>query len=262
MVEFWHFFHLLAKNSVTFILLFIDLIIFLFKVVGLSPLHETSGTGGFHVLLLNMLNVLHAFSTHFANFSNHQLILPLFLWQLILDSFHRFFKLLNLFFVTFLYIVNLKLRLFPHVLDNLLILWLNPLVGWLQLQKPVSEFVHWLGHGFLVTELERNDIFELLQWGSACKLQEMLKFEFELLDVLKTSQQVPQAFFYLVSLGHIIVRTRPCLISVFLQSIVIVRIIFLVTHLVSSESWISEFSQKHMERSVIGSEGKTFNARF
>ena len=114
----------------------------------------------------------------------------------------------------------------------------------------------------MVTELVRNDTFELLQRGSACKLQEMLKFEFELLDVLKTGQQVPQAFFYLASLGRIIVRMHPSLVFVFLQAIVIVRIIFLVTHIASSKSRMSEFSQKHVQRSVIGSDGKTFNARF
>ena len=94
----------------------------LFKIVNPTPLCDPLDVGSLQVLLLYLLNFLHVLSRHFAHFPDQNFIPSLFLYQLILHFFHRFFKLLHLSLMPPLDIVNLELSLFPHVLNDLFVL--------------------------------------------------------------------------------------------------------------------------------------------
>lgn len=122
-----------------------------------------------------------------------------------------FFDHLTLEFIFFLCLesfnlLHSQLPLFPNILDHLLILFSQPVIWRLELQKPKSVLINRLWHGWLfvfyyiftllwVIFLKKT--FQLLQRGCWCYLQDMLKLIFELLNVLITCEHIPCSLFYL-----------------------------------------------------------------
>lgn len=102
-------------------------------------------------------------------------------------------------------LLHSQLPFFSNILDHLLILFSQPVIWRLELQKPKSVLINRLWHGWLfifddiftlLWVIFLKETFQLLQRGGRCYLQDMLELIFELLNVLITGEHVPCCLFY------------------------------------------------------------------